>query len=518
MKAVAMYLPQFHRIPENDKWWGEGFTEWTTVQKAEPLFEGHDQPKVPWNNNYYNLMEYPVMAWQAALARQYGIDGFCFYHYFFKNGRKILEKPAEQLLKHHEIDINFCFCWANETWARTWSNVGDKNSWGEKFESAAGSEEGRSGILLEQDYGQEELWTEHFYSLLPYFKDKRYININGRPVFLLYKPEKIYCLHRMIEVWEKLADKENISKIYLIGVNVNHKIKGLEAVLLQGPSACREVELCYCRLESKKSGNVLTQQYADLCKAALEAEAVSGTKTYFGAFTGFDDTPRRAENGLCLIGSTPHLFQQFFYEMLKKNLKCGNEFVFVNAWNEWGEGMYLEPDQKYGFQYLEAVQSAFDRMKNDRKAHGSEAEDQDRYGQGACSIDTARELGKRLFKFRQYYNILDQWFRMREQGRSAVQYFIANHYRNAAVYGWGDLGRHLCRELKAHKFEVKYIIDRNKYAGREVLSLEEFEQRQDDVAVVIVTAVSEFDLIYSELKKKVKCPVISLEEIIFAKY
>ena len=134
MKTIAMYLPQFHRVKENDAWWGEGYTEWTAVKNAKPLFEGHNQPRVPLHENYYNLLEKSTMEEQAELAQQYGVDGFCFYHYYFKDGRKILEKPAENLLNWTDIKLPFCFCWANETWARTWSNVGNKNSWNEQLE------------------------------------------------------------------------------------------------------------------------------------------------------------------------------------------------------------------------------------------------------------------------------------------------------------------------------------------------------------------------------------------------
>lgn len=160
---------------------GEGFTEWTTVRGAASLFEGHKQPIKPLNNHYYNLLEKETMEWQTALMKKYGIDGQCFYHYYFKDGRQILEKPAENLLKWKDIDMPFCFCWANQTWARTWSNIRG-NSWADKFEKKGNA--GDDGILIEQHYGREKEWKAHFEYLLPFFQDERYIKLNGSPVFI----------------------------------------------------------------------------------------------------------------------------------------------------------------------------------------------------------------------------------------------------------------------------------------------------------------------------------------------
>ena len=169
MKIIAFYLPQFHNIPENDEWWGNGFTEWTNVKKAKPIFEGHQQPKVPLNNNYYNLLDDNVKVWQADLAKKYGVYGFCYYHYWF-NGKMLLEKPMEQMLENKEVDIPFCISWANEPWTKAW--VGDEKK-----------------MLIAQEYGQEEEWKEHFMYLLPFFKDERYIKKDGKPFFIFYRPD-----------------------------------------------------------------------------------------------------------------------------------------------------------------------------------------------------------------------------------------------------------------------------------------------------------------------------------------
>ena len=220
MKVIAMYLPQFHEVEENNRWWGEGFTEWTAVKKARPLFDNHKQPNTPLNENYYNLLDKQTMQWQVNLMKKYGVDGMCFYHYYFKDGKKILEKPAENLLAWKNIDMPFCFSWANESWIRSWSNVNDGNPWMYDEKDAQKVKES-NGVLLEQKYGEKEDWEKHFYYLLPFFKDDRYIKIENRPVFLIYKPDIIPCLKEMINYWNQLCEKEGMGYIYLLGENTN---------------------------------------------------------------------------------------------------------------------------------------------------------------------------------------------------------------------------------------------------------------------------------------------------------
>ena len=169
MKIIPFYLPQFHNIPENDEWWGNGFTEWTNIKSAKPLFEGHKQPKVPINGNYYDLLNDDVKIWQAELAKKYGIYGFCYYHYWF-NGKMLLEKPMEQMLTNHNIDIPFCICWANAAWTKAW--VGEEKK-----------------VLIPQTYGGRNEWEEHFFYFLPFFKDRRYIRENNKPVIIIYRPQ-----------------------------------------------------------------------------------------------------------------------------------------------------------------------------------------------------------------------------------------------------------------------------------------------------------------------------------------
>ena len=196
MKIIAFYLPQFHTIPENDTWWGKGFTEWVNVKKAKPLFKGHDQPRIPLNNNYYDLNNPETLKWQANLAHQYGVDGFCFYHYWFK-GKLLLEKPAESLLKRENIALDYCFCWANEPWARTW--------------------DGRNrNVLMPQEYGGREEWKKHFDYLLPFFKDVRYIKENNKPMFVIYKSTLIEECRDMMDYWSELAVNNGFEGLFFV--------------------------------------------------------------------------------------------------------------------------------------------------------------------------------------------------------------------------------------------------------------------------------------------------------------
>lgn len=220
-KVLAMYLPQFYRTKENDEWWGEGFTDWTTVRGAKPLFDGHIQPEVPLNENYYDLLDKETMRSQINLMQKHGIDGICIYHYWFKEGRQILEKPAENLLGWKDLNTQYCFCWANETWARTWSNFGDSNVWAAKYEKNRNYDDG--GILLEQQYGNSKEWDKHFDYLLPFFKDERYIKYEDKPVFVIYRPKLIFCLEEMIELWNLLAKENGFSGVYFIFANCSQR-------------------------------------------------------------------------------------------------------------------------------------------------------------------------------------------------------------------------------------------------------------------------------------------------------
>lgn len=358
IKTIAMYLPQFHQIAENDEWWGEGFTEWQAVQKAGPLFEGHDQPRKPLQGRYYNLLDKDTMKWQAKLAKDYLVDGFCFYHYWFENGRRILEKPAENLLKWQDIDMPFCFSWANESWIRTWENVAEGNAWAEKFDGSIGEKAGQKGVLLHQDYGTEKDWREHFEYLLPFFLDKRYISVDGKPVFVIYKPEHFgKSLTPMLDCWKRWIKEAGVPELYIIGsqcsVNSETIWPLMDARVKHGPAIGLANE--------QKIGNTRFFDYDYIWKRFLGMEGNQGDKTFYCGFVDFDSSPRQGEQAIIFRNGSPEKFEKYFGQLVDKSIRLGNELVFINAWNEWGEGMYLEPDESNGFQYLQAVKNVMQK-------------------------------------------------------------------------------------------------------------------------------------------------------------
>jgi hypothetical protein len=364
MDIIAFYLPQFHQIPENDEWWGEGFTEWVNVKKAESLYEGHEQPVVPLNNNYYDLSDIDVMKWQINLASTYGISGFCFYHYWF-NGKLLLEKPVERYLHEKSLSFPYCLCWANEHWTKGWVSKYDE-------------------VLIEQSYGSEKEWKEHFDYLLPFISDERYIKINGEPLLIIYRPELIECLNDMLDYWQKLAKQNGIKRICFayqhIGfdlLNNSDTSRFTFNIEYQPMYALHsEVGPIYKLLRgiSKKAKNYLpwfknnyydsffkevrTRDYSELWRHILNMKPLD-EKRVPGAFVRWDNTPRKGRNGLVTTGVSPDLFKNYMKEQIKRTKDVYKKnMIFLFAWNEWAEGGYLEPDEKNGYRYLQALKEA----------------------------------------------------------------------------------------------------------------------------------------------------------------
>lgn len=515
IKTLAMYLPQYHRLTENDNWWGEGFTEWTTVKAAEKLYEGHNQKREPLNDYYYDLMKKETMVWQVHLAEKYGIDGFCFYHYYFDDGYKILEKPAENLLSWKEIPMMFCFCWANQTWARTWSNVEGANGWSEKFEN---QKQDGSGILIQQSYGDRNAWKRHFEYLYPFFEDDRYIKVNNKPIFLIYKPEDIAILDKMMDQWQEMIRKKGFDGIYVIGVNSMEKRKGIDAVLLQGPAAYRAPHIAGMNAQEEWRNGIRTYQYEKIWENALEIENDSGVATYFGGFVDYDDTPRRGRLGTCMSGVTPQTFERNLYSLAVKNLVAGNKFLFINAWNEWGEGNYLEPDKKNGFQYLEAVSRVMQKVNQDDFDAVQEWDRvcMERKNLQNSGEDEKQALIKELNKFRSFYKLLDRWLLLKEKGKSLDYFFRDYNYQKILIYGFSTLGKHLYEELSASSsVTVVGAMDRRRglvYGDVEIYNPEDDLPECD---VIVVTAIAEYGEIVDMLKSTTKKPIISLQEVVF---
>lgn len=494
IKTLTMYLPQFHRTPDNDAWWGEGFTEWTAVRAAKSLFEGHMKPRVPLNKYYYNLLEKETMQKQAEWMHQYGVDGQCFYHYYFENGRMTLEKPAENLLKWTDVDMPFCFCWANTTWARTWSNIGG-NTWADEFEKK-GAKENDNGVLLSQKYGRESEWKKHFDYLVPFFKDDRYIKVEEHPIFMITWVDAIPCLRQMVEYWKVLAVKEGIPDIYIIGMGVNYNVPSVDAVLIGGPHSFWNL--------GKPIEGIFRPKYDDIWQQTLAVEPVKECKTYIGGFTDYDDTGRRGRHGgIVTEGFTIEKFYEGMKKLYKKNILLGNEFVFINAWNEWGEGMYLEPDENYRFSLLDAVR----KSKIDAISEIQEKQDHE----SLLVVD--KEVGYQKKSFGKAVSCFNYWMTLRENGKCVTDYLVQYEIENVAVYGFGALGKHLVKELDDSKILIKYIIDRNVRLNHLKYDFKTPDEFLPHVDAIIVTPVDEFDNIYDILKSHTDDKIISLLEI-----
>lgn len=379
MKVIAFYLPQFYAFPENDKWWGKGFTEWTNVKKATPLYKGHYQPTIPLNNNFYCLEDKSVFEWQISLAKKYGVYGFCFYHYWMGEGRQLMHKPVEMYLKNGDLDFPFCLSWANHNWARTWTG-------------------GDTDILMDVRYGDKDEWEAHFQYLLPYFRDRRYIKEDGRPLLVLYQPEKIPCLDEMLDYWNNRAAEEGLNGLKIISqaqtylLTEHPESKFVEGSILYEPDYTK-TEYMRNRKKSvreniikspdfvfsmmgqdlKKMMNSLTRgkfkklqltkyRYDSIWKIILNREAKQGI--YPCAFVNYDASPRKGYKSTIVSGFTPEKFGKYFTQLLKKaKTEYKTEVVFLMAWNEWGEGAYVEPDEKHGYSVLKQIKKALQEVE-----------------------------------------------------------------------------------------------------------------------------------------------------------
>ena len=368
MRLIAFYLPQYHAIPENDAWWGKGFTEWTNVKRAVPLYEGHEQPRVPEGGNYYCLLDVDnaTLHRQSELASANGVYGFAFYHYWYC-GKKLLEKPVENFLADRSIDTHFCLCWANHDWTNGWVSKESK-------------------VLLKQTYGTKEDWREHFNYLLPYFRDARYIYEDGKPLFIIYKPELCDCLNEMLIFLNSLAKSNGLPGIRFAFMSEHRAGSAAEAeldqrilrILFQPTTAIssltrkRKLIGILSRAKQALAGNrfvrvpgwllnvrgagVKRVDYDAVWREILSAPGEEGTIP--GAFSGWDNTPRRGRRGSVVTGDSPEKFERCLGQLMEK---AGREYktdmIFINAWNEWGEGCYLEPDERFHDGYLRAIRN-----------------------------------------------------------------------------------------------------------------------------------------------------------------
>ncbi len=344
-RAIAHYLPQYHPIPENDEWWGKGFTEWTNTANAKPLFPGHYQPHVPADLGFYDLRVPETRNAQAEMARDYGIEGFCYYHYWFA-GKRLLERPFNEVLRSGEPDFPFCLCWANETWSGKWHGYPKK-------------------ILIEQAYpgkGDEE---KHFYTILPAFTDHRYITVDDKPVFLVYKPHLVPYPKKMTDHWRELASKEGLKGLYLIGMADAGWIPehhGFDAATIKKPLHPAALgEMRYTRKLRRVPRQVLNYpldiySYRKILPHLLIPEAIK-YNIHPHVIPNWDNTPRCGLKGVVFHGSTPELFREHVKTTVRQILDkpIEHRLMFIKSWNEWAEGNHLEPDLRFGRAYLEAL-------------------------------------------------------------------------------------------------------------------------------------------------------------------
>jgi lipopolysaccharide biosynthesis protein len=381
-RLIAFYLPQFHPTSENDEWWGTGFTEWTNVARARPLFPGHYQPRLPADLGFYDLRVPEVRAAQAELARAAGIEGFCYWHYWFA-GRRMLDRPFNEVLASGEPDFPFCLAWANDSWRSHWY----------------GSEK---RTLIEQTYPGRADHERHFHALLPAFHDPRYIRVHDRPLFTIFRPENLPDCEQFIELWQDLAVRNGLKGIHFVAHLFDNEIDyPWREAGYSGAVMTNELKLMRRRIWHivDERLRLLKEEKVAACKLSRAVETLTGTGRlvarrilqrifrwpdgvhyysdamlffksmsalergcYPSVVPGWDNTARARGRGIVLHGSTPELFAEHLTDILESvaDRPAEDRIVFVKSWNEWAEGNYLEPDQKFGHGYLNAVRSALD--------------------------------------------------------------------------------------------------------------------------------------------------------------
>jgi hypothetical protein len=338
-RVIAFYLPQFHPTPENDTWWPRGFTEWRNVARAKPLFEGHQQPHVPGELGFYDLRVPEVRVLQAELARGYGIEGFCYYHYWFK-GRRVLQRPFHEVLTSGEPDFPFCLAWANENWTRAWD---------------AGPQE----VLIEQTYDAEDD-RRHIDYLIRAFKDPRYIRVDGRPLLLIYRVQGMPDPVRTFDLWRDRARAAGIDDLYIVKFDTHGNFEspegfGADAAAEFVPHGVYENVRLH-RVRDSHRGNALFR-YIDVA-SFFSRRPSPDWKRFPCVMPGWDNTPRRPDGGvLAVVGNDPELYAWWLSNAVDRarTVDPENPLVFVNAWNEWAEGCHLEPDERFGRAFLEAT-------------------------------------------------------------------------------------------------------------------------------------------------------------------
>lgn len=374
-KILALYLPQYYETDYNSEWWGEGYTEWVACKQAKPLFKGQYQPKLPKDDHYYDLSKKEEISWQVSLAKEYGIDGFVIYQYYScnnsnygkhngKNASMLLEKPTEIIRDNQDLDIPFCLYWANHSWRRTWFGQDPT-------------------VLWAQEYGNESDWKEYFEYNLKYFKDPRYILIDNKPVFFIFAVWHFKEIDKFMSCWNVWAKENGFDGIFFIKTDDAHtseQIGNYNATYRREPfysfsKGANKIEfgLRIIRTRGAKILNKVLRRfnkgiigykysYDKIWKKIVDRNDYN-SQTIPGAFADWDNTARKQYNSQILTGVTPEKFGFYISKLYRKCNKNDVPFIVINAWNEWAEGAYLEPDQRYGFEYLEQIR----KIKNGRE-------------------------------------------------------------------------------------------------------------------------------------------------------
>lgn len=379
-RVIALYLPQFHPTPENDRWWGPGFTEWTNVAKAKPLFRGHQQPRIPADLGFYDLRLPETREQQAQLAREAGVEGFCYYHYWFGNGRQLLERPLQEVVASGKPDFPFCICWANHTWSnKTWERKSavQKNS-----------------VLMEQTYPGTEDDIAHFNTLLPMFKDRRYMTVDGKLIFAIYDPFGFKNVQQFIVTWRRLAEENGLPGFHFIGMTpstltIRTAPDGTRQRVMPNLESSAEIyrrvlDLGFDAVNSlgKRRGEMLYEgKWKNIAKTVLRhigfptgsmrydyertvrnyfAPEDTWENVYPSILPQWDRTPRVASMDGVYVNATPEKFENHIRQALSliKDKQPEHRILFLKSWNEWGEGNYVEPDMEWGHGFIDAIHNA----------------------------------------------------------------------------------------------------------------------------------------------------------------
>jgi hypothetical protein len=346
IKPLAIYFPAFQRTPENDEWWGEGFTEWDNVRTAKRYFSGQQQPLVPLHEHYYDLSNPADVERQVNMALQYGLGGFIFYHYWFNSHKQMFERPAEIMRDQIHTNLPYCFCWANQTWRATWH--------GEKMR-----------VLIPQEYGHENEWLEHIRYLESFFKDPKYLRIDDRPVLFIYNASEIPCYNQMIHCWNKYLATKDEQSVYIVEFisSMNRKLCSpiSDAVTEFEPLYTTFFDIPFWNKTKRACCKILKkmdyQNYDDLWHRIIRRQRTySGKPIFKGGFVAWDNSPRKEKHAMIVRGSSPQKFGKYVRELIETPRQdARNDYFVINAWNEWSEGPILEPTEQNGFGYLEAL-------------------------------------------------------------------------------------------------------------------------------------------------------------------